>query len=105
MLAKAETVRHRGNGTGILIAPELSMTLALNRFRIRSRIYGGFAALIVLVLAVALFGATQFAATGGQVGSLVTVSDQMARVLTVQRLLETLNRASLRYQTKGDKAL
>jgi methyl-accepting chemotaxis protein len=81
------------------------MALALNRFRIRSRIYGGFAALIVLVLAVALFGATQFSATGNQVGSLVTVSDQMARVLTVQRLLETLNRASLRYQTKGDKAL
>jgi methyl-accepting chemotaxis protein len=79
--------------------------VSLNRFRITARIYSGFGVLVALGLALALFAIWQFAATGGQVGSLVTTADHTARIIKVTRLLETVNRAGLRYQTKGDEAM
>ncbi len=81
------------------------MSLNLNQFRITTRIYAGFGLLVALGLALALLGVWQFSATGGQVSTLVTASDQTARVLQEDRLLETVRRAALRYQTKGDQAM
>src|SRR5690242_4601744 len=81
------------------------MSLHLNRFRITARIYVGFGLLVALGLALALLGGWQFSVTGTQVSTLVTGSDQTARVLQGDHLLETMRRAALRYQTKGDQAM
>jgi hypothetical protein len=56
-------------------------------------------------LALALLGVWQFSLTSGQVNSLVTASDHTQAVLQEDRLLETMRRAALRYQTKGDQAV
>jgi len=79
--------------------------VSLNSFRITARIYSGFGVLIALGLALALFATWEFSATSGQVGILVTSGDHTARVIKITRLLETVNRAGLRYQTKGDEAM
>jgi methyl-accepting chemotaxis protein len=79
--------------------------IKLNSFRITARIYSGFGVLVALGLTLALFASWQFSATSGQVGSLVIAADHTARLIKVTRLLETVNRAGLRYQTKGDEAM
>jgi len=79
--------------------------IRFNHFRISSRLYAGFGSLMVLGMALALVAAWQFSAAGSQVGTLVPAADQTTRVITATRLLETLNRAGLRYQTKGDEAM
>ena len=81
------------------------MSLNLNRFRITSRIYGGFGLLVALGLVLAVLGVWQFSATHSQVDTLVTASDHTARVIEETRLLETMRRAALRYQTKSDQAM
>ncbi len=81
------------------------MSFNLNRFNITSRIYAGFALLVALGLSLAILGVWQFSATHGQVDRLVAGSDNTARVLEETRLLETMRRAALRYQTKSDQAM
>ncbi|HLJ19964.1 MAG TPA: methyl-accepting chemotaxis protein [Stellaceae bacterium] len=74
----------------------------LNRFRITWRIYAGFGLLVVLGLTLALMGVWEFSSTGGQVDTLVTTSDHATRIIQMSRMLETMRRAALRYQTKSD---
>jgi methyl-accepting chemotaxis protein len=81
------------------------VSVGLNQLNVRSRIYAGFGLLVALGLALAALGLWQFSATGRQVGSLVTVSDHAADILRASHLLETMRRAALTYQTKGDAAM
>jgi methyl-accepting chemotaxis protein len=76
----------------------------LNRFRITSRLYAGFGALIVLGLALSVFGVWQLSSVESQLGGLVLVSNDTARILDTGHLLETMRRASLRYQGTGEEA-
>jgi methyl-accepting chemotaxis protein len=80
------------------------VSIGLNRLHIRSRIYAGFGLLVALGLALSMVGLWEFSATGRQVNGLVRAADQTARVLKATHLLETMRRAALTYQTKGDPA-
>ncbi len=78
--------------------------LNLNRFRIKTRLYSGFGALIVISLFVAGFGGWQLSKIGGQVDHLVAVSDNAARNLSVSKLTELMRRLTLRFKTMGDES-
>jgi methyl-accepting chemotaxis protein/CHASE3 domain sensor protein len=80
------------------------MTLQLNRFRIRTRIFGGFGALIILGLAISALGDWQLSAVSHQVGQLGTVSEGLSRVLEAARLVETLRSTAQSYKSTGDDA-
>ncbi len=79
------------------------MRIHLNHFRIKSRVYAGFGILIVLGLAVALFGAWQLSAIGGQVDKLVFFAVNESRVVESTRLLETVRRSALHYSNAYDQ--
>jgi methyl-accepting chemotaxis protein len=83
---------------------ELSMSALFNlsQLRIKSRIYLGFAALIVIGLVVAGFGAWQLTVVAGKVGSLTAISENASRNLEVSKLGEVLRRSTLRFKTSGD---
>ncbi len=74
----------------------------LNHFRITTRVYAGFGALILLGVIIALVGRWQTAAVGDQVERLVTVSDGTTTLLDLDASLERLRRAALRYSISGD---
>jgi methyl-accepting chemotaxis protein len=79
------------------------MNLRLNHFRITTRIYAGFGALVLLGVALAGFGVVQMSSVGSQVGRLVTRSDATATNLELGHALETLRRATLQYSMAGDE--
>ena len=78
---------------------------ALGRLRIKPRIFVGFGVLVLLGCSVAAFGVWQLATIGGQVGRMVGLSDNTARVLEVSRLIEQQRRTALRYRTTPDDAI
>ena len=80
------------------------LMLNQNRFRIKTRLYSGFGALIVISLFVAGFGGWRLLKIGGQVDHLVAVSENSARNLTVSHLTERMRRLSLRFKTMGDES-
>ena len=65
--------------------------------KVRTRIYLGFAALAVLSLGIALFGAFQFSGVGTNVGRMDALAGNSQRVLRVTRQLEAIRRAETRY--------
>ncbi len=71
-------------------------------YRIRTRIYVGFGAVILLGAAVAGFGTWQFTTLGREVGRLAASGGDVARNLEVNRLVEAMRRAALKYKTSGD---
>ena len=73
-------------------------------FRVVTRIYAGFGMLIVLAFVLAGFGVWQLASVRGNVGQLVVVSDDTARILQMDRLLQTVRGAALHYKTVSDQA-
>jgi methyl-accepting chemotaxis protein len=73
-------------------------------YRIRTRIYLGFGAVIVLGALVTLFGIWQFTNVGGEVDRLVASGAGVARNLEVNRIVEALRRAALKYKTGGDES-
>ncbi|HXZ00285.1 MAG TPA: HAMP domain-containing methyl-accepting chemotaxis protein [Stellaceae bacterium] len=79
------------------------MILHLNHFRITTRIYAGFGALVLLGVALAAFGVVQLSSVGGQVGRLVAKSDATAINLEFGHELETLRRATLHYSMAADE--
>jgi methyl-accepting chemotaxis protein len=74
------------------------MLSTLNRLRITSRLYSGFAALIAIGLFVAVFGVFELGNVGGEVDKLVAISGNVTRNLEVGQLAETMRRASTRYR-------
>ncbi len=77
------------------------MVSGFDRYRIRTRIFGGFGALIVLGLAISALGDWQLSAVGRQVGQLGTVSEGLSRILEAARLVETLRSTAQAYKTSG----
>jgi methyl-accepting chemotaxis protein len=73
-------------------------------FRIRTRIYAGFGAVILLGAAVTGFGVWQFSALGQDVDRLVSAGAGVSRSLEVNRVVELLRRSALKYKTSGDEA-
>lgn len=80
------------------------MNFRLNRFRIQSRIYAGFGFLVALALALAVFCVLQISTVSGQVGKLVSVSDNTRRVLEVERQLQTLGGEARAYKDTAEDA-
>jgi methyl-accepting chemotaxis protein len=77
----------------------------LNRFRIKSRIYIGFGALIVICAVLAIFGGWKLTTINGQVGKLFAISENAARNLEVSKLAEVMRRASTRFKGMGDESM
>src|SRR6476646_10524927 len=73
-------------------------------YRIGTRIHLGFGAVILLGALVTLFGIGQCAALGGQVDRLVASGAGVARNLEVNRIVEAMRRAALKYKTGGEEA-
>src|SRR5262249_24357240 len=78
--------------------------MRLSDFRIRTRIYVGFAAVIVLAGSVAGPAISQFRALGGNVDRLVSASENATRCIEVNRIAETLNRIASLYKTNPSPA-
>jgi methyl-accepting chemotaxis protein len=67
------------------------------RWRVRTRIYTGFAVLILLSLSIAAFGAYQLAEVSLNVGRMDALAGNTHRVLTITRQLEGVRRAETGY--------
>jgi methyl-accepting chemotaxis protein len=80
------------------------MALHLDRFRISLRIHGGFAALVILNVALALFCTSQILNVESQVKILTTVSQGTTPILDIDQLVETLHVSALTYKISGDPA-
>jgi methyl-accepting chemotaxis protein len=76
----------------------------LPQFKLRTRLYLGFLALIVVALVLAGAGFWSIGQLGGQVTKLEGIGGNVQRVLTVDGLLETIRRAQLRYVFDNDAA-
>jgi len=75
--------------------------MRFSRFRVRTRIYAGFTALVVLGLCLAGFGGYQLAHVGGEVGKMDALAGNTQRVLHATRGLEAIRRAGTRYLLDG----
>jgi methyl-accepting chemotaxis protein len=73
------------------------------RLRVRTRIYLGFGALVVLGLALGLFGVYQLANVGTETGKMNALAGNVARVLDTSRWLETMRRTQTRYRYNPDE--
>ncbi len=82
----------------------MKFTVRFSDYRIRTRIYAGFGAVILLGAIVAGFGVWQFTALGEDVDRLVAAGADVTRNLEVNRIVEAMRRAALRYKTGGDEA-
>jgi methyl-accepting chemotaxis protein len=74
------------------------------RLKLRTRIYTGFVALIVLSLGIAAIGARQFAQVGSNVGRMDSLAENAHRVLMITRQLEGIRRAETRYLIDGQES-
>jgi methyl-accepting chemotaxis protein len=77
--------------------------MSLLRVTIRSRLYAGFALLVVLSLALAGFAVWQLSAIQGQVGKMSALSENAVRVLQISVDLQAMRRAILRYVHDQDE--
>jgi methyl-accepting chemotaxis protein len=77
--------------------------MSLLRLTIRSRLYAGFALLVVLSLALAGFAVWQLSAIQGQVGKMSALSENTVRVLQISVDLQAMRRANLRYLHDQDE--
>src|SRR6266567_2199919 len=75
--------------------------MGFRRLKVRSRIFIGFGALIVLSLAVAGFGVFQLSGVGGEATKMGGLARNTARVLDATRSLGELRRAELRIHFDG----
>ena len=76
-----------------------------NRMLIKWRIYSGFGLIVALGIAMAIYGVWTLSSIGANVTKLSSLSDNLVRVLTTSRSLETMRRATTRYATAPDPAL
>jgi methyl-accepting chemotaxis protein len=78
--------------------------MTLVRRGIRSRIYGGFAILVALGVALAVFATRELLAIQTDVGKMSALSDNSTRALLIGHDFETLQRTLLRYKFDADEA-
>ncbi|MGA2895647.1 MAG: methyl-accepting chemotaxis protein [Xanthobacteraceae bacterium] len=72
---------------------------------IKMRLYGGFGVLVLLALALAIYGVAQFSATGSSVDKLNAIAANSTRTLQVQDYMEQLRRSALRYLYDHDEGM
>jgi methyl-accepting chemotaxis protein len=77
--------------------------MSLSRLTLRTRIYGGFSLLVLLGLALAVFGGWQLSLIKDGIHRMSKLSDGMVRVLQTGRALETVHRATLAYIASGNE--
>ena len=74
------------------------------RLKVRTRIYLGFAVLVVLSLGIAAFGVYQLSGVSTNVGKMDLLATSTQRVLTITRQLEAIRRAETRYLVDATEA-
>jgi methyl-accepting chemotaxis protein len=74
------------------------------RLKVRTRIYLGFAVLVVLSLGIAAFGVYQLSGVSTNVGKMDLLATNTQRVLTITRQLEAIRRAETRYLVDATEA-
>ena len=79
------------------------MAFALSNMKIKTRLYGGFGLLIVLVIGLAAFGANRLWEVGSGVSAMTASAEQSAEVQRIVEQVEVIRRAALRYFSDGDK--
>jgi methyl-accepting chemotaxis protein len=80
--------------------------MALSRLALRTRIYAGFSLLVLLSLALAVFGGWQLVSIKDGVRRMSALSDNVAHVLEIGAAFETIHRAAVGYMATGnDKQL
>ena len=79
------------------------MALALSHLKIKTRLYGGFGLLIVLVIALAAFSATRLWDVAAGVNAMTISAEQSTEVQRIVEQVEIMRRSALRYFSDGDK--
>ena len=74
------------------------------RLKVRTRIYLGFAVLVVLSLGIAAFGVYQLSGVSTNVGTMDVLAANTQRLLTITRQLEAMRRAETRYLIDAPEA-
>jgi methyl-accepting chemotaxis protein len=77
--------------------------MSLSRLALRARIYAGISLLVLLGLALAVFGGWQFSSIKDGVLKMSKLSSGMVRVLQIGGALETIHRATLGYIATGSE--
>jgi methyl-accepting chemotaxis protein len=80
------------------------MAMRFSDYKIKTRIYAGFGALVMMAAAVAVFGFFQLGDIDRQVTRFVGIAGNSARNLEVQHIAEKMRRNVLKYQTSQDEA-
>jgi hypothetical protein len=70
---------------------------------IKSKLYAGFALLVLIAVALAVYAITQFNGIKTNVATLNTLADGTSRIMEIERLLETVRRSTLRYAYDHDE--
>src|SRR3954470_5242067 len=78
--------------------------LRLNRFRITTRVYAGFACLILLGLTIAVFGLSQLNSVERASSMVATFGERTANNLSNMLNLQVMRRTAAEYHAFGDKA-
>lgn len=71
---------------------------------IKSKLYAGFVLLVLIAVALALYAIMQFNGIKTNVATLNTLADSTSKVTEIERLLETMRRATLRFAYDHDDA-
>jgi hypothetical protein len=88
---------------GILAGNGVGKPMGFNRLMVRTRLYLGFGALVVLSLALGLFGVHQLANVGTEAGKMNALAGNIVRVLDTTRLLQTMQWAQTLYRYGFDE--
>ncbi len=64
---------------------------------IKSKLYAGFALLVLISVALTVYAITQFNGIKTNVATLNTLADSTGKVMEIERQLEAMRRATLRF--------
>ena len=76
---------------------------AMKIFTIKSRLFGGFGLLVVLILGLVAYAITKFGAIETNVGKMNALAENSSRALEIETYLEKMRRSSLRYAYDFDE--
>jgi methyl-accepting chemotaxis protein len=71
---------------------------------IKSKLYAGFALLVLIAVALAVYGITEFNGIGANVAKMNALAENATRVLQIEHDLETVRRSALRFTYDHDEA-
>src|SRR5215831_17067159 len=76
---------------------------AMKIFTIKSRLFGSFGMLVILILGLVGYGVTKFNAIETNVGRMNALAENVSRALEIEGYLEKMRRSSLRYAYDFDE--